>query len=157
MDEKDYLGTGIKFPIQIDPATGRIMTVSAEQSVKESVYLILTTKRGERLARPGFGSLTDSFVFMDVNLASVSMLKRELAMTILDQEPRISDVDIDVEHQSLEGRLIINIRYTLAGSNTTDNLVFPFYLEDSGAEFDETDDEFVDELFGADESDELNE
>ena len=46
----------MKFPPQIDPATGRFVTASEEESVKESVYLILMTQRTERFLRPEFGS-----------------------------------------------------------------------------------------------------
>ena len=34
--EKEYLGSGMKFPPQINKATGRFVTVSEEESVKEN-------------------------------------------------------------------------------------------------------------------------
>ena len=84
-----FLGTGCKFPLQIDPATGRFMTVSGEQSVKESLYLILMTQRTERLVRPGFGSNMMDYTFMDTGTTMLSILRRDLSETILEQEPRI--------------------------------------------------------------------
>ena len=56
MADSRVLGTGAKFPLQVDPATGRIMTVSGNRSVKESIYLILMTQLTERIVRPDFGS-----------------------------------------------------------------------------------------------------
>ncbi|MBQ6968582.1 MAG: GPW/gp25 family protein [Lachnospiraceae bacterium] len=130
---KSYLGTGCKFPLQIDPATGRFMTVSGNQSVKESLYLILMTQRTERLVRPSFGSNMMDYTFMDTGTTMMSILKRDLSETILEQEPRISDLEIETQYRERQGAVIISINYRVAGSNTRDNLVFPFYL-DRGAE-----------------------
>ncbi|GEM_PF-63059 len=129
MGSNDFLGRGMKFPIQIDPATGRIQTADKAQSVKESIYLILMTRQGERLVNPSFGSRVDDYVFMDVSRTNLTMLRNNLTRTILSQEPRVSDVSIGVEPQLGEGRLIVNVDYTLAATNTRDNLVFPFYLD----------------------------
>lgn len=127
------MGTGCKFPLQIDPATGRFMTVSGNQSVKESLYLILMTQRTERLVRPSFGSNMMDYTFMDTGTTMMSILKRDLSETILEQEPRISDLEIETQYRERQGAVIISINYRVAGSNTRDNLVFPFYL-DRGAE-----------------------
>ena len=37
MDNKAFLGAGLRFPPQIDPGTGRFAVSSGERSVKESV------------------------------------------------------------------------------------------------------------------------
>ena len=76
MPEKHYLGTGMKFPPQIHPATGRFMVSSEAESVKESVYLILMTQRSERFLRPDFGSDLMSYTFMDLNITSIHMMTR---------------------------------------------------------------------------------
>ncbi len=44
MEDKAFLGTGVRFPPQVHPATGRFVTVSGDNSIKESVYLILMTQ-----------------------------------------------------------------------------------------------------------------
>jgi len=99
-----------------------------EESVKESIYIILMTQKEERFTRPDFGSRILSYTFMDTSVTRINMMARELEETILEQEPRVSEVDVSVDPQLERGCLIINIRYTIAESNTQDNLVFPFYL-----------------------------
>ena len=42
---QECLGSGMKFPPQINPATGRFEVVSGQASVKESVYIILMTQK----------------------------------------------------------------------------------------------------------------
>lgn len=126
--EQSFLGTGVTFPPQIDPATGRFKMSKGKQSVKESVYLILMTQVTERITRPNFGTRSASYVFMDMNLTELTIMKRELEESILTQEPRISDVEVTTQMQSQQGYILINIDYTLAETNQTDNMVFPFYM-----------------------------
>ncbi len=126
--EQAFLGTGVAFPPEIDPATGRFKMSSGSQSVKESIYLILMTQVTERLTRPDFGTRTASYVFMNVNLTELTIMKRELTDSILRQEPRVRDVSVDADMQAQQGYILINIDYTLTQNNQRGNLVFPFYL-----------------------------
>lgn len=126
--DKAYLGSGLKFPIQVNRATGRAVMSHAEQSVKESVYIILMTQKGERFARRDFGSRLLSYTFMDTSVTRINMMAREVERTILEQEPRISDVDVDVEPRLDKGCLIVNINYVIAADHRRGSLVFPFYL-----------------------------
>ena len=128
MEDRAYLGKGIKFPLQINKATGRFVMAQEEESVKESIYIILMTQKEERFTRPDFGSRILSYTFMDTSVTRINMMARELEETILEQEPRVSEVDVSVDPQLERGCLIINIKYTIAENNTQDNLVFPFYL-----------------------------
>ena len=128
--QQQFLGTGMKFPPQIDPGTGRFALSSGTQSVKESVYLILMTNRGERWLEPYFGSQLMSYTFMDTSVTMLSLLSDNVRELILSQEPRISNVDVDIDSESREACLIININYTIAASNTQGNLVFPFFLNE---------------------------
>ncbi len=126
--EQSFLGTGVAFPPQIDPATGRFKMSRGAQSVKESIYIILMTQVTERITRPDFGTETASYVFMDVSLTELTLMRRDLTDSILRQEPRVSNVNITTEMQAQQGYLLINIDYTLAETNESGNLVFPFYL-----------------------------
>ncbi len=128
MDNQSFLGTGMKFPPQVDPGTGRFVSSSDERSVRESVYLILTTARGERWLEPNFGSQLSQYTFMDTSPTMLSIMKDDVRMTILSQEPRISEVDVEIDTTSQEGCLLFNIDYSVAGSNSEENLVFPFFL-----------------------------
>ena len=128
MADHAYLGSGLKFPLQVNKATGRIMMADAEQSVKESVYMILMTQKGERFTRRNFGSRLLSYTFMDTSITRIHMMAREIEQTILSQEPRIFDVDVTVKPELDKGCLIVNIVYTIAANHTKDSLVFPFYL-----------------------------
>lgn len=118
----------MKFPPQINKATGRFMVSAGEQNVKESVYTILMTQKTERWIRPEFGSELLSYTFMDISLTRMNMMSRQLQRTLLEQEPRIVSADVEIKPQLDRGCLIINVTYTVAETNTNGNLVFPFYL-----------------------------
>lgn len=159
MADKTFLGTGMKFPPEVDPITGRIRISTEEKSVKESIYLILMTRRTERLTRPFFGSNIDSYAFMDVSVTTLTMVTNELENMILSQEPRIRSVDVDIDPQLDEGRLIITIRYMIAETNTPDNLVFPYYFDQEAeveVPVDEYEDFDMDEVYEDSEDDDFD-
>jgi hypothetical protein len=66
---------------------------------------------------------------MDTGITALNMMARELSGDIMSQEPRIADVQIDIDSKSKEGCLLINISYRIRENNVRDNLVFPFYLD----------------------------
>jgi len=129
MSDNSFLGTGMKFPPQANQATGRFVTVSELESVKESVYLILMTQRTERFVRPEFGSNLLSYTFMDQNLTNISMMCRDIARQIREQEPRVSKVHVEAAPDTGDGCLWVTVDYYVAAGNVRDNLVFPFYYE----------------------------
>ncbi len=151
MDNK-FLGTGAKFPLQVDPATGHIMTVSGNRSVKEAIYLILMTQVTERIVRPEFGSDIMNYAFMDTNTTMMSILRRDITQTLLQQEPRIADISVETEFREERGAVIIHINYLVTSTNTRDNLVFPFYLDRGGTAEEETEIEPLEKRYYDDET-----
>ena len=132
-----FLGSGMKFPPQINPATGRFAVSSGPASVKESIYIILMTHKGERWLEPSFGSGLMRYVFMDLSPTMINICCMQIRADILEQEPRVSDVEVSLEPTPRDGCLLIRIGYTLIAANTRDNMVFPFYI--NGAEETPTD------------------
>ena len=127
MDEQ-FLGTGMKFPPQINPTTGRFTTVSGKDSIRESIYLILMTQWGERFMKPSYGSNIMSYTFASTDASMQTIMASEITSDILRNEPRVSNVQVTMDSNSKPGCLFINIDYTIASDNSVDNMVFPFYL-----------------------------
>ena len=86
------------------------------------------TQRSERFVRPFFGSDIMSYTFMDTGETMLSIFRRNITQTILEQEPRVSDVAVDTEFVEKQGVVIVSVNYVVSSTNTRDNLVFPFYL-----------------------------
>jgi len=142
MDTK-FLGKGMKFPPQINPATGRFATVEGRESVKQSIYMIMMTQKTERFMRPEYGSNLMNYTFIDTGVTMLNIMSREITKDIMQNEPRVDLVDIDIDAETKVGCLIINIRYRVKETNSYDNLVFPFYLDSSWEDGNEEDDQEV--------------
>ena len=128
MAEEKFLGTGMKFPPQINPTTGRFTCVSGKESIKESVYLILMTQRTERFMRPEFGSSVMSYVFAQTDDTMLNLMAHEIAADIMRDEPRVEQVNVSMDQNSKPGCLFVNIDYVVRGETVRENMVFPFYL-----------------------------
>lgn len=126
-----FLGRGFRFPVQVDPATGRMMTSEYEEDIKEAVYLILMTRKGERVRNPEFGCGIHEFAFGTTDFTTLKEMERKVEEALALWEPRIRDVDVTVSlDQEAEGKLKIGISYVIRTTNNPYNLVFPFYLNE---------------------------
>lgn len=124
---EEFIGTGWAFPLRTD-ATSGIALVSGDREVAESIRLILGTAPGERPMRPDFGCAIHDLVFAPADQATAGQIAFEVRLALQRWEPRIVLDDVQVSlGEADEGVLLIDVRYTLRGSNDPRNLVFPFY------------------------------
>lgn len=129
MGKKDFLGTGFHFPIQIDKATGRMMTTTQEEDIKEAIYLILMTKKGERLQNPLFGCDIYQFMYESLHTQTLHEIEKSVKMAIHMWEPRVKDILVHAElDKENEGLVRVSISYVVRTTNNPYNLVFPFYM-----------------------------
>jgi len=126
---KDFLGRGWKFPIEVDPLTGRIRSVEFEEDIAEAIKIIISTVKGERVMRPDFGSSIESYLFEGNDATTMQMIQNEVLQAIIKWEPRVHEVEVEVEaDRNADHRLNINIQYTVRTTNNLYNLVYPYYL-----------------------------
>ena len=125
---REFLGVGWKFPLQIN-AQGSIASSRYEQSIEESIYMILGTAKGERLMMPDFGCGIHDIVFSPNNPAIITMIVDATRRALVSSEPRIDVLLVDAETSNAEKNLlIIRINYRVRANNTIENLVYPFYI-----------------------------
>ena len=102
---------------------------SAEEDIRQSVYIILMTRLNERAMLPDFGSGLHDFVFELPDAASLALFRSEVVSSLIRWEPRIIDVSADVDTSDIiNGKVVLNISYTVRATNNPGNLVFPYYL-----------------------------
>jgi hypothetical protein len=124
----DFIGRGLAFPVHTD-ATGSIALVSGEREIVESIRLILATAPGERPMRPQFGCAIHDLVFAPADSATAGQIAYQVRLSLERWEPRIELTDVLVGFSEVDqGTLLIDVRYTLRGTNDPRNLVFPFYV-----------------------------
>src|SRR3954452_24610999 len=93
---RDFLGIGWKFPLQVTPA-GRIAQSKYEQRIEESIFLILSTAKGERMMLPDFGCGIHDLVFAPNSASTVSGVVHSVRTALTSYEPRIDVLDINAE------------------------------------------------------------
>lgn len=124
-----FLGRGWKFPVQIDPATGRVGMSEMEQDIKESIYILLATAPGERVMRPEFGCGIHDLVFSSMSTVTMGLFESRIREAINRWEARVDILKLEVfTKDPAKGKLEINLHCQIRDTNTEFNLVFPFYL-----------------------------
>src|SRR5437588_12925500 len=101
-----FLGVGWKFPLQVTPG-GKIARSPYEQRVEESVYLILSTARGERVMLPDFGCGIHELVFAPNNRITLSVVVQNVRQALVAYEPRIDVLDVSADTTPDEPNLLL--------------------------------------------------
>ncbi len=132
MDSKNsFLGTGWAFPPEFVRERKETVMTTAEEDIKSSLHVLLTTRIGERVMLPKYGCNLEELLFEGLNRTLITYITDLIATAILYHEPRIDVTDIDIsESDPLEGKLIISIEYIVRATNSRSNVVFPFYKEE---------------------------
>ncbi len=126
-----YLGRGWKFPIQVNPNTGRILMSENEQDISEAITIILQTSKGERVMKGDFGCGLRRFVFDLTDEVTMRKIEEDIREAIMIWEPRVGEVDIKaLKDTEVPGKINIDIHYTVRSTNNRYNMVYPFYLEE---------------------------
>lgn len=108
--------------------------LSGEEDIRSSLEILLSTRVGERVMQAGYGTNLDQFVFESLTASFVTYMRDWIKKAIDFYEPRINlkKVDVVTDRQN-EGILFIVLDYVTRSTNTRNNLVYPFYLNE-GAE-----------------------
>jgi phage baseplate assembly protein W len=134
MGGESFLGRGWSFPLRFSPRGGEIETVAGADDIRESLSILFGTEPNERVMREDYGCGLRRLMFEEVDQALLTSVRSTIGEAVLFYEPRI-DVDrLDVtESDSQPGLLTISLHYTVRGTNSRYNMVFPFYLKEASA------------------------
>ncbi len=125
--DQAFLGVGWAFPPSTN-ASGDIALSAYEEDIRQAVWIILATARGERVMRPDFGSGLASLVFEPVSATTMALVRHHAEEALVQWEPRIDTIAVAVSSEPALGRLMLDVRYRVRSTNTFYNLVYPFYL-----------------------------
>jgi uncharacterized protein len=132
--KKAFLGVGWAFPPSVGSDGGNAI-VMYDDDVKQSIRIILGTDQGERVMRPDFGAGLRSFVFGVISATTLQRVKTRVQDALAKWEPRIDIVQIKVTLDSSDrSALLIDITYRVRSTNTLQNLVYPFYLQEGSSQ-----------------------
>lgn len=125
--DHQFIGTGWGFPPTFRKADNKLEMASGKKDIEQSLEILLSTHVGERIMQPKYGCNLDRLIFEPLDSTLVTYVKELIETAILYFEPRILVNDISIEPIHKEGKLEINIDYTIAVTNSRFNYVYPFY------------------------------
>jgi phage baseplate assembly protein W len=124
-----FLGRGWRFPIEVNAHTGRVEMSEYEQDIQEAVYLILMTRKGERVMRPNFGCDIYDHLFDVVDYTVLKQMEAKVEEALIYWEPRIKEIEVSAEQsENADNCVDIQISYVVRRTNNPFNLVYPFYV-----------------------------
>lgn len=114
--------------------TGELATVEGDDAIRQAILLLLTTRPGERVMRPGYGSLLHRLVFAPNDATTAGLGIHYVRQALARWEPRIDVLDVDAgADPSSPEQLVIELRYRVKATQTTEVLRFPVALEPEAA------------------------
>jgi uncharacterized protein len=130
--DSQFLGRGWSFPPTFDKSRKEVLMLEGEEDVRSSLEILLSTELGERVLRPSFGWKRDRWVFEALTTTTATAIQKEIEDALLFFEPRI---DLNAVRllpgDRAAGRVEIFVDYTVRSTNSRNNLVFPFYLNET--------------------------
>jgi phage baseplate assembly protein W len=132
--QPDFLGTGWSFPPTFSRGDNAIALVSDLVDIHQSLRILLSTARGERIMVPRYGCDLWRYVFRALTATLTAELKDVVEQAIVLWEPRIDVLAVDVTiDPTTPGRANIDVSFVVRQTNVRSNLVYPFYLTEATA------------------------
>jgi phage baseplate assembly protein W len=129
--QENFLGSGWAFPVTFFAGNYQLQTTAYEQNINNNIAIILQTRKGERCLEPGFGLGVQQFFFQNMDNALRGEISDAVRIALLNNEPRITVLNVEVEYTDLLSGLIeIRIAYEYNQTNTRHNYVYPFYIRE---------------------------
>jgi uncharacterized protein len=130
--DNQFLGKGWAFPVTFGNQGRAVSFAEAEEDIRQSLNILLSTHIGERVLNPTFGWKRDSLMFEPLSTSFAAYLTHEIETAILFFESRIllNTVNFETEPDQA-GLVLIRMDYTVKLTNTRTNLVYPFYLTEA--------------------------
>lgn len=98
------------------PVTGKLVTVSDVNAVKQSIRNLIATNQGERLYQPLVGSDVRSLLFENIDAVTVDIARRLVREAIENYEPRATVLGVEVFEDNTGNGIVININFTVDNS-----------------------------------------
>ncbi len=127
-DPRAFRGSGLAFPLAVTPQ-GALATAADDTKVEQSVWLILSTAKQERIMRPNYGCGIHDLVFSPSSPQSIGQIVDQLRRALVAQEARIDVLNVTGEIPPGEANLLLlRVDYRIRANNALANMVYPFFI-----------------------------
>ncbi len=101
-----------------------------EEDIRQSLHILLSTRIGERIMQPKYGCNMEKLLFEPLNTTLQTYMEDLVRTAILYFEPRILLNSVTLDPQPNEGMITVTVDFTIRGTNSRYNFVYPFYKEE---------------------------
>lgn len=120
--DAELIGRGIAFPPRVDDE-GRLAWSYGADHVRESIRIILSTDRRERVMLPEFGGGLKGFLFEPNTPATHRLIQERIQQAVGRWEPRVQVESVTVAEDPEDPRgVVATINYRLVATNVADQL-----------------------------------
>jgi phage baseplate assembly protein W len=125
---REFLGQGLAFPLQVNPRGG-VALAAGERDIEQAIRIILETVPGERVMRPEFGCRIHELIFAPNNASTHGLIIHYIERALERWEPRIQVREVEVTTDPSNGAaLLVEIKYEIKDSHDERSIVYPFFL-----------------------------
>lgn len=125
------IGRGIKHPFSFSDTLGGVQSTAESEGIEKvnsSIYVSLSTRKGEYFMHPSFGSNLHKLLFEPYSPVLRDRIRLEVADTIARCVPQIRMTGISVDDSLLESEstLVVRGEYMILNTPVRGSFVFPF-------------------------------
>ncbi|MFT4653177.1 MAG: phage baseplate assembly protein W [Patiriisocius sp.] len=129
----EFLGKGFAFPLRLN-SSGSLSYVEGEQSIAQSIWVIISTPLRSRIMEPEFGCNIHDYLFAPNTPNTLASIVQGVQRALVRFEPRIDVLDVQASSNSdAPNALMVNVDYRVRANNAMHNLVYPFYINEGAA------------------------
>lgn len=107
----------ISLSFNMHPVTKDILVLKNEDAIKKSIRNIVQTIPGEKFFNPYFGSKVSSSIFEFVDYGSASTLETQIQNAIVNYEPRVENIKVEVVPKFDSNAFEISIYFDIVGQD----------------------------------------
>ena len=127
-NEATLIGRGIGFPPRIGP-DGRLAYSTGADNVRESIRVILTTDRQERIMLPQFGGGLTRYLFQPNTPATHRLIQESITQALARWEPRVELESVRVAADPDDNRAAVaTLNYRVRATGLSDRTDIPVRL-----------------------------
>ena len=115
----------ISFSFARNPVNDDILSINDADAIKRAVINLVRTKSGERFYNSLVGTEVEASLFEVQSPEVANNLKIDIENVLKNYEPRVADVEVEVNYPLDSNEIYIQIAYTIVGlALPTQNIEF---------------------------------
>jgi len=105
----------ISMSFETNPLNNDLIVLKNSSAIARSIRNIVFTQPGEKFFQPEFGSRVSQSLFETADALSAISIRDEIRSSIINYEPRVKLLDVNVNPNPGENEMNVTIEYEIVG------------------------------------------